>query len=89
MQQQKYVRSALANFENLASNFNHCCYNGYLFNFWYSLQWLSWHIWWTVGLYADLDFKEGELVLKDQILVGAQHCSNKVLYIWFAFTNFV
>lgn len=30
------------------------------------------------GLYADLDFKEGELVLKDQILVGAQHCSNKI-----------
>ncbi|KAM3745073.1 hypothetical protein ACB098_06G098600 [Castanea mollissima] len=30
------------------------------------------------GLYADLDFKEGELVLKDQMLVGIQHCSNKI-----------
>ncbi|KAK7827278.1 histone-lysine n-methyltransferase atxr2, partial [Quercus suber] len=29
-------------------------------------------------LYADLDFKEGELVLKDQMLVGIQHCSNKI-----------
>ncbi|XP_065620263.1 histone-lysine N-methyltransferase ATXR2 [Quercus suber] len=30
------------------------------------------------SLYADLDFKEGELVLKDQMLVGIQHCSNKI-----------
>ncbi|KAF5481107.1 hypothetical protein F2P56_001787 [Juglans regia] len=30
------------------------------------------------GVYADLDFKEGELVFKDQMLVGAQHCSNKI-----------
>ncbi|KAK3000825.1 hypothetical protein RJ639_020264, partial [Escallonia herrerae] len=29
------------------------------------------------GVYADLDFKEGELVLKDQMLVGAQHTMNK------------
>lgn len=35
----------------------------------------------TAGVYADIDFKEGELVLKDQMLVGAQHYSNKVLYI--------
>ncbi|GAB4859468.1 Histone-lysine N-methyltransferase atxr2 [Ancistrocladus abbreviatus] len=30
------------------------------------------------GVYADIDFKEGELVLKDQMLVGAQHSSNKM-----------
>ncbi|KAK3002867.1 hypothetical protein RJ639_018489 [Escallonia herrerae] len=29
-------------------------------------------------VYADLDFKEGELVLKDQMLVGAQHTMNKI-----------
>lgn len=33
------------------------------------------------GVYADSDFGEGELVLKDQILVGAQHSSNKVLFV--------
>lgn len=33
------------------------------------------------GVYADSDFGEGELVLKDQMLVGAQHSSNKVLFI--------
>ncbi|KAF5200518.1 Histone-lysine n-methyltransferase atxr2 [Thalictrum thalictroides] len=30
------------------------------------------------GVYAVSDFDEGELVLKDQMLVGAQHSSNKV-----------
>ncbi|KAK9284278.1 hypothetical protein L1049_023448 [Liquidambar formosana] len=30
------------------------------------------------GVYADLDFGEGDLVLKDQMLVGAQHSSNKI-----------
>lgn len=30
------------------------------------------------GVYADLDFEEGELVLKDQMLVGAQDSSNKI-----------
>ncbi|KAG4975519.1 hypothetical protein JHK86_034993 [Glycine max] len=32
----------------------------------------------TAGLYADMDFKEGELVLKDPMLVGAQHPLNKL-----------
>ena len=59
-----------------------------IFYFWFALQWLLWHIWRTTGLYADLDFKEGELVLKDQMLVGIQHRSNKVFYILFWFTNF-
>ncbi|KAJ3693637.1 hypothetical protein LUZ60_009117 [Juncus effusus] len=30
------------------------------------------------GVFATKEFKEGDLVLKDQILVGAQHSSNKV-----------
>uniref|UniRef100_A0A2P2M6V9 Histone-lysine N-methyltransferase ATXR2 isoform X2 n=1 Tax=Rhizophora mucronata TaxID=61149 RepID=A0A2P2M6V9_RHIMU len=30
------------------------------------------------GVYANLDFEEGELVLKDQMLVGSQHPSNKI-----------
>ncbi|KAF9589061.1 hypothetical protein IFM89_018323 [Coptis chinensis] len=30
------------------------------------------------GVYAETDFNEGELVLKDEMLVGAQHSSNKV-----------
>ncbi|XP_027342135.1 histone-lysine N-methyltransferase ATXR2 isoform X2 [Abrus precatorius] len=30
------------------------------------------------GLYAAADFKEGELVLKDQMLVGVQHSLNKI-----------
>ncbi|KAL5573268.1 hypothetical protein UlMin_022865 [Ulmus minor] len=30
------------------------------------------------GVYADLDFKEGDLILKDQMLVGSQHSSNKM-----------
>ncbi|XP_059661050.1 histone-lysine N-methyltransferase ATXR2 [Cornus florida] len=30
------------------------------------------------GVFADLDFEEGDLVLKDQMLVGAQHSSNKI-----------
>ncbi|XP_050208401.1 histone-lysine N-methyltransferase ATXR2 [Mercurialis annua] len=30
------------------------------------------------GVHADLDFKEGELILKDQMLVGIQHLSNKI-----------
>ncbi|XP_009601528.1 histone-lysine N-methyltransferase ATXR2 isoform X1 [Nicotiana tomentosiformis] len=30
------------------------------------------------GVYAETDFKESDLVLKDQILAGAQHSSNKV-----------
>ncbi|KAM7495192.1 hypothetical protein LguiB_029801 [Lonicera macranthoides] len=30
------------------------------------------------GVYADTDFMEGDLVLKDQMLVGAQHSSNKI-----------
>ncbi|KAJ7948179.1 histone-lysine N-methyltransferase ATXR2 [Quillaja saponaria] len=30
------------------------------------------------GAYAASEFKEGELVLKDQMLVGAQHSSNKI-----------
>ncbi|KAK9133571.1 hypothetical protein Scep_013099 [Stephania cephalantha] len=30
------------------------------------------------GVYADVEFGEGALVLKDQMLVGAQHSSNKV-----------
>ncbi|XP_057977864.1 histone-lysine N-methyltransferase ATXR2 [Malania oleifera] len=30
------------------------------------------------GVYADLDFGEGDLLLKDQMLVGAQHSSNKI-----------
>ena len=31
------------------------------------------------GVYADLDFEEGDLVLKDQMLFGVQHSSNKVV----------
>lgn len=31
-------------------------------------------------VFAESEFKEGDLVLKDQMLVGAQHSSNKVLY---------
>ncbi|KAM0937072.1 putative [histone H3]-lysine(4) N-trimethyltransferase chromatin remodeling SET family [Dioscorea sansibarensis] len=30
------------------------------------------------GVYANKEFKEGELILKDQMLVAAQHSSNKV-----------
>lgn len=30
------------------------------------------------GVYAEMDFKEGDLVLKDQMLVGVQHSSNKI-----------
>ncbi|XP_029117181.1 histone-lysine N-methyltransferase ATXR2 isoform X1 [Elaeis guineensis] len=30
------------------------------------------------GVYANSEFKEGELILKDQMLVAAQHSSNKV-----------
>lgn len=30
------------------------------------------------GVYAEMDFEEGELVLKDQMLVGIQHPSNKI-----------
>ncbi|KNA15267.1 hypothetical protein SOVF_099860 [Spinacia oleracea] len=30
------------------------------------------------GVYADAEFKDGELVLKDQILVGSQHSTNKM-----------
>ncbi|KAL2331817.1 hypothetical protein Fmac_019398 [Flemingia macrophylla] len=30
------------------------------------------------GLYADMDFKEGELVLKDPMFVGVQHTLNKI-----------
>ncbi|KAI7741890.1 hypothetical protein M8C21_005436 [Ambrosia artemisiifolia] len=30
------------------------------------------------GVYADIDFEEEELVLKDQMLVGMQHSSNKI-----------
>ncbi|XAR55405.1 Histone-lysine N-methyltransferase [Bertholletia excelsa] len=30
------------------------------------------------GVYADVDFKEGGLVLKDQMLAGIQHSSNKI-----------
>ncbi|PHT43230.1 hypothetical protein CQW23_17255 [Capsicum baccatum] len=31
-----------------------------------------------IGVYAETDFKEEDLVLKDQMLAGAQHTSNKV-----------
>ncbi|XP_030482479.2 histone-lysine N-methyltransferase ATXR2 [Cannabis sativa] len=30
------------------------------------------------GVYAETEFKEGELILKDQMVVGAQHSSNKM-----------
>ncbi|KAK6134892.1 hypothetical protein DH2020_031376 [Rehmannia glutinosa] len=30
------------------------------------------------GVYSDVDFQEGDLVLKDQMLAGAQHSSNKI-----------
>eukprot|EP00268_Persea_americana_P008899 TRINITY_DN1348_c1_g1_i2.p1 TRINITY_DN1348_c1_g1~~TRINITY_DN1348_c1_g1_i2.p1 ORF type:complete len:494 (+),score=102.90 TRINITY_DN1348_c1_g1_i2:197-1678(+) len=30
------------------------------------------------GVYASLDFRDGDLILKDQMLVGAQHSSNKL-----------
>ncbi|GAB2285290.1 Histone-lysine N-methyltransferase atxr2 [Dionaea muscipula] len=30
------------------------------------------------GVYANIALEEGELILKDQMLVGAQHCSNKM-----------
>lgn len=30
------------------------------------------------GVYADMDFKEGDLVLKDPVLFGIQHSSNKM-----------
>lgn len=33
------------------------------------------------GVYADLDFQEGDLVLKDQMLFGVQHSANKVSFI--------
>lgn len=32
----------------------------------------------TVGVYSEADFGEDDLILKDQMLVGAQHSSNKV-----------
>lgn len=32
----------------------------------------------SAGVFADAAFKEGDLVLKDQMLVGSQHTSNKV-----------
>lgn len=31
-----------------------------------------------VGVYSKVDFQEDDLILKDQMLVGAQHSSNKV-----------
>lgn len=37
------------------------------------------------GVYADLDFQEGDLVLKDQMLFGVQHSANKVLYMHIIF----
>ncbi|KAI8551878.1 hypothetical protein RHMOL_Rhmol06G0221500 [Rhododendron molle] len=30
------------------------------------------------GVYADVDFREGDLVLKDQMLAGSQHSANKI-----------
>lgn len=36
----------------------------------------------TAGVYADMDFKEGELVLKDPMFVGVQHSLNKVCFIF-------
>ncbi|KAG5545509.1 hypothetical protein RHGRI_017865 [Rhododendron griersonianum] len=30
------------------------------------------------GVYADADFREGDLVLKDQMLAGSQHSANKI-----------
>ncbi|KAL8131245.1 histone-lysine N-methyltransferase ATXR2 [Apium graveolens] len=30
------------------------------------------------GVYADLDFEEGDLILKDQMLFGVQHFANKI-----------
>ncbi|KAH7865467.1 hypothetical protein Vadar_007102 [Vaccinium darrowii] len=32
----------------------------------------------VLGVYADVDFKEGDLVLKDQMLDAAQHSANKI-----------
>lgn len=34
------------------------------------------------GVFADLDFQEGDLVLKDHMLFGVQHSSNKVQFIY-------
>lgn len=33
----------------------------------------------TAGVHSQVDFQEGDLILKDQMLFGAQHSSNKVL----------
>lgn len=43
----------------------------------------------TAGVYAETDFKESDLVLKDQMLAGAQHSSNKVLVIELAIHMFL
>lgn len=37
------------------------------------------------GVYAEMDFEEGDLVLKDQMLVGMQHSANKVLQFQYRF----
>lgn len=38
-----------------------------------------------VGVYANSEFQEDDLILKDQILVGIQHSSNKVTYSFCSF----
>ena len=43
----------------------------------------------TAGVFAAMDFKEGDLVLKDQMLVGSQHSFNKVfLFLIYFFHNY-
>lgn len=32
-------------------------------------------------MYADVNFAEGELLLRDDMLFGSQHSSNKVVYV--------
>lgn len=43
----------------------------------------------TAGVYSKADFQEDDLVLKDQMLVGAQHSSNKVSEFWYINMYFI
>lgn len=36
--------------------------------------------WSFLGVYGTMEFKEGDLIMKDKILVGIQHVPNKVLH---------
>lgn len=47
----------------------------------------------SIGVYANSEFQEDELILKDEILVGIQHSSNKVTstcsFFFFKFSSFL